>query len=118
VSPKKQLVLAISVLIGIFIPAAIIYIRSLLDNKIGDKEEVEQSCNAPVLGEISYAKKEKSPIVIEKGSRSIIAEQFRVIRTNVGFTRSDGNEPQVILITSHRPAEGKSFVSLNLAASF
>jgi capsular exopolysaccharide synthesis family protein len=118
VSPKKQLVLAISVLLGIFLPAAIIYIRSLLDNKIGDKEEVEQSCNAPVLGEISYAKKEKSPIVIERGSRSIIAEQFRVIRTNVGFTRSDGKEPRVVLITSHRPAEGKSFVSLNLAASF
>jgi capsular exopolysaccharide synthesis family protein len=118
VSPKKQLVLVISVLLGIFLPAIIIYIQSLLDNKIGDKEEVEQGCNAPMLGEISYAKKEKSPIVIEKGSRSIIAEQFRVIRTNVGFTRKDGRESQVILVTSHRPEEGKSFVSLNLAASF
>jgi len=118
VSPKKQLVLVISVLLGVFLPAVIIYIRSLLDNKIGDKDEVEQGCNAPVLGEISYAKKEKSPIVVERGSRSIIAEQFRVIRTNVGFTRNDGKEPQVILITSHRPEEGKSFVSLNLAASF
>jgi capsular exopolysaccharide synthesis family protein len=118
VSPKKQLVLVISVLLGIFLPAAIIYIRNLLDNKIGDKDEVEQGCNAPVLGEISYARKEKSPIVVEKGSRSIIAEQFRVIRTNIGFTRNDGKEPQVILVTSHRPEEGKSFVTLNLAASF
>ncbi len=118
VSPKKQLVLAISVLLGIFLPAAVIYIRSLLDNKIGDKEEVEQGCNAPILGEISYAKKETSPIIVERGSRSIIAEQFRVIRTNIGFTRNDGKEPQVILVTSHRPEEGKSFVSLNLAASF
>ena len=118
VSPKKQLVIVLSFLLGLFLPAAIIYIRSLLNNKIGDKDEVEHGCNAPVLGEISYAKKEKSPIVVEKGSRSIIAEQFRVIRTNIGFTRNDGKEPQVILVTSHRPEEGKSFVSLNLAASF
>ena len=52
VRPKKQLVLLISFLLGIFIPAAVIYIRSLLDNKIGDKDEVEHGCNAPVLGEV------------------------------------------------------------------
>lgn len=118
VRPKKQLILLISILLGIFIPAAVIYIRNLLDNKIGDKDEVERGCNAPVLGEISYSRKKESPILVERGSRSIIAEQFRVIRTNLGFIRNDGKEPQVILVTSHRPSEGKSFVSLNLAASF
>lgn len=118
VKPNKQLVLAISFLLGILLPAAIIYFGSLFDNKVGDKTEVEQKCKAPVLGEISFAKKEKSPIVIEKGSRSIVAEQFRVIRTNIGFVRTNGKNPQVILVTSHRPSEGKSFTSLNLAASF
>lgn len=118
VSPKKQLVLILSVFLGIFLPVAIIYIRSLLDNKIRDKEEVEKGCNAPVLGEISYTRKKESAVLVERGSRSIIAEQFRVIRTNIGFIRNDGKEPRVILVTSHRPEEGKSFVSLNLAASF
>jgi tyrosine-protein kinase Etk/Wzc len=118
VKPNKQLVLAISFLLGILLPAAIIYFASLFDNKVGDKAEVEQRCKAPVLGEISFAKKEKSPIVVEKGSRSIVAEQFRVIRTNIGFVRTNEKNPQVILVTSHRPSEGKSFTSLNLAASF
>lgn len=118
VLPNKKLVTIISLLLGLLIPIGIIYFRSFFDDKIDDKEEVEQKCNAPVLGEVSYAKKEKSPIVVQKGSRSIIAEQFRVIRTNIGFTKRDGKEPQVILVTSHRPDEGKSFTSMNLAASF
>ncbi|MFT3705705.1 MAG: polysaccharide biosynthesis tyrosine autokinase [Agriterribacter sp.] len=118
VKPNKKLVLIIAILLGLLIPVGTIYAQGFFDNKIDDKEEVEQKCKAPVLGEISFAKKEKSPIVIEKGSRSIIAEQFRVIRTNVGFTRSDGSDPKVILVTSHRPDEGKSFTSMNLAASF
>ncbi|MFT3947231.1 MAG: polysaccharide biosynthesis tyrosine autokinase [Agriterribacter sp.] len=118
VKPNKQLILAISILLGLLLPAAIIYFAGLFDNKIGDKSEVEQKTIVPILGEVSYTKKGKSPIIVEKGSRSIVAEQFRVIRTNLGFIKYNDEAPRVILVTSHRPSEGKSFTSLNLAASF
>ncbi|HRP54753.1 polysaccharide biosynthesis tyrosine autokinase [Agriterribacter sp.] len=117
VSPKKVLVMAIAFLLGLIIPIAIIYLIHFFKNTIEDKDEVEQKCNAPVLGEISYVRKDTSPIVVQKGSRSIVAEQFRVIRTNISFTKP-GHSPKVILVTSHRPEEGKSFTSLNLAASY
>ena len=117
VSPKKVLIMTIAFLLGLLIPIGIIYLINLLNNKIESKDEVEQKCKAPLLGEISYVKKEASPIVVQKGSRSIVAEQFRVIRTNISFTRP-GHSPKCILVTSHRPEEGKSFVSLNLAASY
>lgn len=117
VSPKKPLIMAIAFLLGLLIPIGIIYLINLFSNKIENKDEVEQKCKAPVLGEISYVKKDTSPIVVHKGSRSIVAEQFRVIRTNISFTRP-GHSPSTILVTSHRPEEGKSFTSLNLAASY
>ena len=117
VSPKKPLIMAIAFLLGLIIPISIIYLINFFNNKIEDKDEVEQKCKAPVLGEISYVKKDTSPIVVQKGSRSIVAEQFRVIRTNISFTRP-GHSPSIILVTSHRPEEGKSFTSLNLAASY
>lgn len=117
VSPKRMLILAIAFLLGLLLPIGIIYLINLFSNKIESKDEVEQKCNAPVLGEISYVKKDTSPIVVQKGSRSIVAEQFRVIRTNISFTRP-GHSPSTILVTSHRPEEGKSFTSLNLAASY
>lgn len=117
VSPKKPLILAIAVFLGLLLPIGIIYLTNFLDNKISNKEEVEQKSKIPVLGEISYVKKEASPIVVNKESRSIIGEQFRVIRTNISFT-GKGTPPKTILVTSHRPDEGKSFTSLNLAASY
>src|SRR5690606_11028219 len=94
-----------------------IYLIHFFKNTIEDKDEVEQRCNAPVLGEISYVKKDTSRIVVQKGSYYIVAEQFRAIRTNISFTRP-GHSPANILVTSHRPEEGKSFTSLNLAASY
>ncbi|HRO47701.1 polysaccharide biosynthesis tyrosine autokinase [Agriterribacter sp.] len=117
VSPKKVLILTIAFLLGLIIPIGIIYIINFFNNKIEDKDEVEQNCKLPVLGEISYVKKDTSPIVVQKGSRSIVAEQFRGIRTNISFTKP-GHSPRVLLVTSHRPEEGKSFTSLNLAASY
>jgi capsular exopolysaccharide synthesis family protein len=48
-------------------------------------------------------------------SRELIAEQFRLLRTNLSFTRKTGKS-QVILITSSSTNEGKSLISLNLAA--
>jgi len=117
VSPKKVLVLTAASLLGLLLPISIIYLSNFFNNKIENKDEVEQKCKAPVLGEISYVKKENSPIIVKKGSRSIVSEQFRVIRTNISFTKP-GYSPRNILVTSHRPSEGKSFTSLNLAASY
>ncbi|MBX3256036.1 MAG: polysaccharide biosynthesis tyrosine autokinase [Chitinophagaceae bacterium] len=117
VSPKGQTVLLVGIVVGLLLPIGIIYLMDAMNNKIESKMEVEQKCHAPLLGEISYSKKTDSPIIITKGSRSIIAEQFRVIRTNISFT-GRGKKSEVILVTSHRPEEGKSFTSLNLAASY
>ncbi|MGX9291669.1 CpsD/CapB family tyrosine-protein kinase [Bacillus sp. A015] len=48
---------------------------------------------------------------------SVIAEQFRTIRTNIEFT-SIQTRLKSILVTSSLPKEGKSFAAANLAAVF
>jgi protein-tyrosine kinase len=48
--------------------------------------------------------------------QSYEAEQFKILRTNILFPVS-GKVPKSILVTSSLPAEGKSFVSANLAIS-
>jgi capsular exopolysaccharide synthesis family protein len=55
----------------------------------------------------------KSNLVVADKSRNMIAEQFRVLRTNLNFLLQ-GNK--TILVTSTLSGEGKSFISLNLAA--
>lgn len=117
ISPRTSMVYAIALGLGLLLPIGLIYLRDMLNDKVESKLEVEEKSHAPLLGEVSFSSKTDSPIVITKGSRSVIAEQFRVIRTNISFT-GRGKENDVILVTSHRPSEGKSFTSLNLAASY
>lgn len=55
-------------------------------------------------------------LVVYHNPRSIEAELFKMLRTNILFP-SSGSPPKSILITSALPADGKSFVSANLAIS-
>lgn len=59
----------------------------------------------------------KSELVIHHKKGSIVAEQFRTIRTNLKFSLFDIDCPAIV-ITSATSDSGKSFVAANLAAFF
>ena len=69
----------------------------------------------PILGEIGH-QDEPALFEVKERPRSPIAEQFRILRTNLHFYKKKG-EPLVIMQTSSMPGEGKTFISLNLAAT-
>jgi tyrosine-protein kinase Etk/Wzc len=58
----------------------------------------------------------KSPIVIAEGKRNYIAEQFRQLRTSLGFMGVDPTHKK-LLVTSNISGEGKSFIAINLGIS-
>lgn len=55
--------------------------------------------------------------VVESKPKSIVAENYRVLRTNIQYSSFDV-EVKTIVITSSEPAEGKSTTAGNLALSF
>ncbi len=117
IRPNKTKILAVAAGIGFFLPLMFLFIRDFFDNKVADRKEIETKCKAPLLGEISFLKNMKGPIEITPKSRSAVSEQLRGIRTGLSFT-GKGEKAKTILVTSHRPGEGKSFTSLNLGASY
>lgn len=117
VSPKRNMAWTLSVLLGLVFPVILITVKDFMNTKIGDVLEVEQHTNVPSLGLISHVKKLNSPVVINSQSRSAVAEQIRNIRTSISFT-GKGQQVKTILVTSFQSGDGKSFVSLNLAAAY
>src|SRR6266540_489240 len=116
-APNKVLVYILFAMAGIAIPSLIIYLRQALNNRVMMRKDVTDNTTAPVIGEISQAEENKK-IVFAKESRSVIAEQFRILRTNLDFVITDkDDESHVIMITSSMSSEGKSFVAMNLATS-
>ncbi|MBK7946788.1 MAG: CpsD/CapB family tyrosine-protein kinase [Flavobacteriales bacterium] len=55
-----------------------------------------------------------SELPIDKNPKSLIAEAFRTVRTNMQFVDNTAG-PKVVAITSTISGEGKTFVAMNLA---
>lgn len=55
-------------------------------------------------------------VISLKNPKSVVAEAFRTLRTNIQFSSLD-NELKTIVVTSTQPGEGKSTVLVNLAVT-
>lgn len=115
VSPVPMRIYAIACMLGMGLPIGLITLRVLLDNKIRNRNDLEPLTQIPFLGSIAQSKKNES-IVVKKGSRSAIAEMFRLLRTNLLFNAA-GVSSKVMLVTSSVSGEGKTFISINLGSS-
>jgi tyrosine-protein kinase Etk/Wzc len=115
VSPKRKLIYIASVVFFLGICGAFIFIKEFLTGKVLYRSELESLTSIPIIGEIAFDKS-KEDIVIEKGRRSFIAEEFRKLRISLSFLGIDSFHKK-ILITSSVSGEGKSFISANLAIS-
>jgi tyrosine-protein kinase Etk/Wzc len=115
VSPKKKLIYLGAILGAVIFGVAFIYIREMLTRTIQDRSDIEKYTNIPFLGEVNYDRS-KSAIVITEGKRSFIAEQFRQLRTSLGYMGIDETHKR-ILVTSSISGEGKSFIAINLGIS-
>lgn len=116
VDPNKRNIMLYSGIFGLFLAFGGIYLRNMLNDKVSSREDITKRVNLPILGEISHiSKKEKQAISVN--GRTLAGEQFRAIRTNLSFILKNKQE-KVIMVTSSLSGEGKSLVSLNLAAVF
>ena len=117
ISPKRDEIMIAATLAGLLLPLLIVLMREFLNNRIISKKQLQQITNTPVLSEIDLAKNMEDVIVVKDKDRSIIGEQFRSLRTNLGFYKKI-DKTFYAVVTSSMSGEGKSFISANLAASF
>ena len=112
---SKKVILLIALVLGLLFPPMLLYIRSLVRSKFETKEDVERRISAPILGEMCVDRSGRN-LVVSATDTSSATELFRLIRTNLQFMLGGEND-KVVLMTSTRSGEGKSFISLNLAAT-
>ena len=115
VEPKVSNIRNFSVLIGLIIPIVLIYFMELFNDKVTVREQITKRLKLPIAGEVSHVPN-PSKFVFNQ-SRSMVAEQFRILRTNLNYLFKGDTSKKVILISSTISGEGKSFVSSNLAAA-
>jgi capsular exopolysaccharide synthesis family protein len=114
VRPNSKGVYTLAFFLGLLIPGAVIFMIEFLNDKVRSRNDVQRITDAPILGEIGHSN-EGQTLVVTKRSRKFIAEQFRIIRTNLQYVLPRVNK-QVLMVTSTVSGEGKTFVSINLGA--
>lgn len=119
VSPKVPLVYFGAFVLGLLIPFSVIYVNSLLDNKIHNKSGLELMVrDLPVLAELPRLGK-KDDHAVHKEDRSVLGESMRILRTNLDYLiKAKSGKNNLIFVTSSVPGEGKTFVASNLALIF
>jgi tyrosine-protein kinase Etk/Wzc len=113
--PKRSIIFAVALFLGILFPALYLLLKEMLNVRIDTKSDIERMTSAPIIGEIGH-NSDKQSLVTGTNSRSVISEQFRSLRTNLQFVL-DGSKSNVLLFTSSMSGEGKSFLSLNLGSA-
>jgi tyrosine-protein kinase Etk/Wzc len=114
VSPNRRSVYTIAMLIGLALPMSLIFLIDFLNDKVSGRHDIEKMTDAPILGEVGHAD-DTTALIVTENNRTYIAEQFRIIRSNLQYVLPK-NEKPVILVTSSFSGEGKSFISTNLGA--
>ena len=117
-SPREHLIYLLAAVAGIAAGTTILFIMSLMDNKIRDPEDIISGLNMPVLGVIPHFSSRNSVTEMLSDPLSSVSETYATTRANIELNVPDFNQLKTLHITSTRPAEGKSSTAYALAAGF
>jgi capsular exopolysaccharide synthesis family protein len=113
VQPQKALYIGASALVGLLVGVGLAFFIEYLDTSVKTIDDVERTLQAPVLGVIP----QNVGFLLDEGAESPHAEAYRVLRTNLLFSRKD-DKLNSIAIVSAGAGEGKSTTVMNLATVF
>ena len=113
VRPNRTLNIALGIIIGLVVGVGLAFFIEYLDTSVKTIDDVERSLQAPVLGVIP----QNVGYLMEEGAESPHAEAYRVLRTNLLFSRKD-DKLNTIAVVSAGAGEGKSTTVYNLATVF
>jgi polysaccharide biosynthesis transport protein len=117
-SPRKSVNLTLGLLCGLGIGLLLSFMVEAMDTNIKTIYDIEERLGLPMLGVVpqvdskllspeTFIRDATSPV---PGAWSRLAEAYRSLRTTILLSRA-GTPPQVILISSAKPSEGKTSIT-------
>jgi len=130
--PSKMMIIFTGIVMGLVIGISFAFGYEVFDTSIGTIEDVESLLQVPVLGVIPFMgklesqeklegekeveKERRRDLITHYDPKSLPAEAFRTLRSNLEFMSLD-RQGKSFLVTSSFVQEGKTFNAVNLALS-
>ncbi len=119
-SPVVSLCLALGGVGGLGLGLALAFMVAFIDDRVKSAYQIEAIVGLPLVGIVPKIRKlspaTRGQVVMNKAD-ALASEAFLTIHSNLRLKAQSRNS-KVILVTSTRPGEGKSFVASNLALTF
>ena len=133
IKPRKALIIVIALVLGLILGIAVVFIRRLLKHGIDDPDLIGKGLNMPVYATIPHSRRQKilnskfknihlsndNPPAIFLAlvnKEDIAIESLRSLRNTLHFAFLLEARSNIIMIGGPSPGDGKTFVSINLAA--
>ncbi|MBL0126364.1 MAG: polysaccharide biosynthesis tyrosine autokinase [Flavobacteriales bacterium] len=117
VRPDKVKIFYTFMLGGIVVALLVVFVRVMFYDRIENADQLKELTPLPVFGEIIASEKaEQNYVVVDSDPKAAITESFRTVRTNLEYIPAPEGAGKVVMVTSYRPNEGKTFCSVNLSA--
>lgn len=118
VEPRPLFNYAIAILLGLLSGIGSAVAKDVLNSSIRSPRDLERAVDGSVIGVIAFDDTAHDhPLIVEGHAKSVRAESFRQLRTNIEFVHVDA-PAKVIVVTSSVAGEGKSSTATNLAVIF
>jgi capsular exopolysaccharide synthesis family protein len=112
--PNLLLNVALAALLGLGLGVVAALVLEVLDETIATPDDAESKLGVPVLGVVPLLEKGQTTASALADIRSPFSEAYYSLRTALQFSTPDG-APSSMLVTSARPAEGKSTTAYSIA---
>jgi polysaccharide biosynthesis transport protein len=113
-SPRLILNLAIALFAGIGLSAVVVFALEQIDEGLREPSDVNRLLNVPLIGSVPKQSDERPLIEALGDAKSEITESYLSVLSSLTFSSSHG-VPTTLMVTSSRPAEGKSTTAAALA---
>ena len=117
VRPDKMKIFYTFMLGGVVVALLVVFVRVMFYDRIENADQLKELSSLPVFGEIIASEKaEENYVVVDSDPKAAITESFRTVRTNLEYIPSREGAGKVVMVTSYRPNEAKTFFAENLSA--
>jgi polysaccharide biosynthesis transport protein len=119
--PKLPQTMGAAIAVGLLLSLGIAFLREITDTSVRSPRDIQRVGQMNLLGMVPHeaddpqASGARLPLVIFEAPHSMMAENFRQVRTRLQHAASL-DTTRSILVTSPSPGDGKSTVACNLAA--